>query len=108
MGPSDRVALSPRILLPSSFCLLPSFHPLEHLIVLAVHAQAGVDLLGGGVAAIDVEANAADPGVRLREHLHLPVQTRVNTPFAEVGAGVDALDPPDYAIASVDSLVPCH
>jgi subtilisin-like proprotein convertase family protein len=85
-----------------------SLHPLEDQIVLAVHAAAAVDVLGRGIAAVDVETDAADVGVALGDAPHVLVQPRVDALAAVLRPHVDALDPPDVAVAPVAPLVGDH
>ena len=54
-------------------------HPLENLVVFAVHAQAGVDLLRRVVASVDVQADAANVPVCIRETLKITVKSRIDT-----------------------------
>src|SRR5581483_6907637 len=85
-----------------------SLHPLEDGVVLAVHAEAGVDLLRAGVAAIDVEANAADRGVVLHHRLDVAIEAGVDPHPAHLGNHVHALDPPDESIAPVAPFISDH
>src|SRR5450755_2351667 len=89
---------------PSSF----PFHPLEHLIVLAVHAHPPVDLLRGRIAAVDVESDAANVPIALGDLLHVVVQTRVDTAPSMFGPDVNALDPPHHSVAPVTPLERDH
>src|SRR5262245_45651156 len=81
-----------------------SLHPLKHLIVLPIHPQAPVDLLRGGVAAVDVETDSLHTLVDLGELRSEPVEPRVDAAPSELRADVDALDPPHHAIAPVAPL----
>src|SRR5687767_14797800 len=55
-------------------CRPRRLHPLEDLVMLAIHPQARVDNLGGFVALVDVEADAADRRLGFHHRLHVLVQ----------------------------------
>src|SRR5512140_591329 len=81
------------------------FHPLEHLVVLAVHSQPRVDLLGALVAAVDVEADAADAAVAIGQAPDVVVKSGVHALPASLRADIDALNPPHHAVTPVAPLV---
>src|SRR5258708_10547761 len=89
----------------STLKFLSLLHPLEDLIVLAVHAEARVNLLRGNVAAIDVETDAAYARIRVDDLLHVLVQACVDSLASIFRAHVDALNPPDNAVAPVAPFV---
>src|SRR4029077_3387833 len=89
---------------PSSFIPHPSFHPLEYLIVIAVHPQPPVHLLCGGIAAVDVEADPFHGIGGLRETAYMVVQSAEHALLAHVGTDVNALDPPHDAVTPITPL----
>src|SRR5713226_8662000 len=95
---------SPLVILHSKFEILHSLRPLEDPIVLAGHPQARVHLMRASVARVDVEADAFDVVIGERDPLHVFVQAGIDALAAEFGSYVNALDPPDHAVAPVAPL----
>ena len=57
---------------------LKILHPLEHLVVLAVHTKSRINLLGWTVAPIDIETDAANPFIGEGKFLEMTVEACVD------------------------------
>src|SRR5690242_8685027 len=71
----------------------------------AVHAQPRVDLLRARVAFVHVQPYAAHAGVGVGQSLHVSVQSFVHASSARFRRDVDALNPPDNAIAPIAPFI---
>ena len=76
---------------------------LEYGVAAGFHAQGLVGLLGAEVAILDVEPQADDVGAAGLV-VDVPVESPEDALAAEVGLNIDALQPPDPAVAPVAPL----
>ena len=74
----------------------------------ALHAGGTISRLRAPIASLHVQAETADGAVLRREHLHVPIQARVDAAAAELRLHVDALDPPEVAVSPVAPLFGDH
>src|SRR5262245_54591888 len=84
---------------------LNRLHPLEYLIVVAVHTQPRVDLLRDRVSPIHVESNTTHGGIGLGQILYVRIETGVDPLFTDFGNDINTLNPPHQTIAPVTPLV---
>src|SRR5262245_57501442 len=83
----------------------PILHPLEDLIVLSVHAEPGVDLLGNRVTPVDIQADTTNAIIGSRQILKVGVESGINSLTTTLRDHIDALNPPHDAVAPVAPLI---
>src|SRR5271157_781647 len=78
---------------------------LEHRVAAGLHSKGLVGLLGAEVAVLDVKPQADDvEGGCQGLVVNMPVQSLEDALAAEIGLDIDALQPPDPAVAPVAPL----
>src|SRR4030095_15667767 len=94
------VSLSPHLLWVGL-----ALHPLKDLVMLPIHPEPRVDLLGRRVSPIHVEPDSSYPRVNPGQPLAVRVEPGRDDPPARSGRDLDALNPPDETGAPVAPLV---
>ncbi len=84
---------------------LRALHPFADFVVVAAHAELLIDLLGAGVAFLHVETQAADVMARFGQGLYMVEELLEDTATASFRDHINALDPPDIAVAPIAPLV---
>src|SRR5262249_34677475 len=81
---------------------------LQHKVARALHAQAQIGLLRDMVLFFDIETQSDHGRIGDGRRMDMLIESTENTLAARVSADIDALDPPDPAIAPVAPLARQH
>src|SRR5690606_13899637 len=79
-----------------------------HEVSALVHAELAIDLLGDGVGPFDIEPDAAYRAVVEGASHHFLVEVAVDAESPVPRSHVDALNPPELAVAPVAPLIGDH